>query len=480
MKVISRLTISLGLGLFSVVSTIACGGASAPARPSSAAVDQSAVGKNRCVVDGDEAKLFLVEWDATDLASFEAQAARDVVFVRYESCQMKVLHGCSDDGIAGRYGAYSTPQMTSGNVEGLSVKTEDELYAKLPLGAATFGGELSKGKALDLKYFVAGTAASTRDLIYRADLAANARCTGATHFVASYNLGAFTLSSVDTLKAGASAAAFGASGGAKHTQSTDALKRGGDLATCSSFDQHACKVPIRALLRRIADGARPAPAEGAAADTTGVTNQANAMMQSAQLRASAEQKLMAGDADGCLRDLARAGQAPDPQTNMLRAKCEMRAGKCDEGKKHYREAKAAWTRQFDRTGLQNDATLDAEAGEVAKQWCPSSAAGGVSVQQGAIGLLQKIVQAQGAKDAQACIDNGRALAKLVAAGAASDPSVKQASGGLQAAAQCAADGGRCGEAKELYVTFVKAFFGNADPRFADAAFQQKFPACAGK
>lgn len=477
----------------------ACGGSSAVS-PSSSAVSKSALGAGKCQSDGDEHKLFLVEWDATDLSSFESKAGRDLVFVKYEQCTMKVLHGCSDDGIAGRYGSYKPAEMTSGTLESLKVKTEDELYAKLPLGAATLGGEIARGKALDLAYHVSGTAYSTRDQVYKSDLDGNARCAGATHFVASYNLGAFRLSSVDSTKVGADVSVGSVGGGAKHADEASALKQGGDIASCATFDQHACRVPIRVLLRPVAAGARPGPelaaggAPGSATatpapaagtpDVAGMQAQAMAMMQGAQLRGSAEQKLMAGDAQGCLTDLARStgSRLPaDPQTNMLRAKCEMRAGKCAEGKKHYREAKAAWTRQFDKTGLQTDATLDAEAEQMGRQFCPSAAAGGVSAESAALTLLQKVVQAQGAKDTAGCIRHGKELEKVVAAGADGDPMLKQAAGGLRAAAMCAADGGKCAEAKQLWASFSKGFFGkNADKDLIDSGFRENVKACAGK
>jgi hypothetical protein len=472
----ARLPAALLLSLFA----LGCGGGAPPVGPSNAVVESSALGKKRCVVDGDEAKLFLVEWDATDLSSFEAKTARDLVFVRYEGCSLRVLGACADDGVAGRYGSYRAPIQTSGGLEAISVQTEDELYAKLPLGAASFGGELSRGHALELKYFVSGMREATRDQIYRADLAENPRCAGATHFVASYNLGAFDLASVDTLKGGASVGAGSLGAGARHSDRGAALKRGGELASCSSFDQHACRVPIRVRLRRLEDGARPATvaAATAPADPGDALAPAIATMQGVQLRASAEQKLHAGDAQGCLRDLERAGPG-DVQSNLVRARCEMRSGKCDEGKRHYREAKAAWARQFDKAGLTNDASLDAEAEQTARQWCPTAAGGGASVQAGAMSRLQAIVQASAAKDGAACVQHGRELAKLVAAGA-NDPVAKQASAGLQTAAECAAASGRCAEAKELYAAFTKAFFGNADPAFAESAFRGKFPACAAK
>lgn len=465
------------------LAVLGCGG-SQPGK-SGDLMDKTTAGKNRCVSDGNEHQLFLVEWDATDLSSFEAKAGRDVVLVKYEGCQMKVLHGCSDDGIAGRYGSYRKPEMTSGNVEGFSMKTEDELVAKLPLGVATFGAQVSQGKALELKYFVSGQTTSTRDALYRDDVKDNPRCAGATHFVSSYSLGAFELDSRDASKVGASAGVGAVGMSASRAEDASALKRGGKIESCSSFDQNACRVPIRVALRPISDGARPATTAGSGPppQTDGALGAAQTMMTGVQLRASAEQKLMAGDAAGCLVDLDRADGA-DRQggttaaARELRGKCEMRSGKCDEGKKHYREARAAWHREFDKTGNATDAAIDGEAEQMSKQMCPSAAGGGQSSQMATIGLLQKIMQSAAAKDGPGCIANGKALAAAAAApGADKDPMVKQAAtGGLRAAAMCAADAGKCDDAKVLWRGFAKAFNGETGAA-ADASFKENVKSC---
>jgi hypothetical protein len=457
-------------------------------------MDRTHAGKNRCVSDGNEHQLFLVEWDATDLSSFEAKAGRDLVMVKYEACQMKVLHGCSDDGIAGRYGSYRKPELTSGNIEGFTVKTQDDLYAKLPLGAATLGGEFSRGKALELKYFVSGQSTSTRDAVYRDDIKDNPRCAGATHFVASYALGAFVLDSKEASKVGATVGAGAISGGASHADDSALLKQGGKLDSCTSFDQAACRVPIRVALRPLTDGARPAIPTGADGSspsssppqTDGALAAAQGMMGGVQLRSSAEHKLMAGDAAGCLTDLDRADSTDrqggsTPAVKQLRARCEMRAGRCDEGKKHFREARAAWHREFDRTGLTTDATLDAEAEQMARSTCPSAATGGVPPQMATIALLQKIMHASASKDAAACVTHGKAMLALASApGADADPMVKQgAAGGLRTAAICAGDGGKCADARALWGGFAKAFDGSTGAE-ADASFKENVKSCSKK
>lgn len=464
------------------VGLLACGG---PGNPGKGAVDASALGKNKCVTDGDEHRLFIVDWDATDLASFESRAGRDLVLVKYEGCKVTILNGCSDEGIAGRYGTYRKPIPTSGTVESLSVTSNDELYAKLPLGAAKFGAEVSRGRALDMAYFVSGTVDSTRDSVYRGDIAQNARCKEATHFVSSYALGAFTLGSLDKASAGAKAEGAGLGAGAKSESEAKSLKKAGDMDACKSLDTSACRAPIRLTLRPISTGDRPdGPAAGPVPSAAGPLGDAQAMMDGVQLRASAEQKLMAGDGAGCLADLDRLNATKkdmvDPQTNILRAKCEMRAGKCDDGKKHYKEAKSAWTKQMEKGGAKTnatDASVAAEADEMAKQFCPSAGTGGAPAGQALLTSVQKIQQAAAAKDAATCIKEAAALEKAAAASGGDMMSRMAAMGGLRAAAVCAGEGKKCADAERLFKASVAAQ-GITDPQMVKAAFKDAVPACA--
>src|SRR5690606_14661605 len=118
----------LGAGLVSA----ACGGPQAP--QTGGLAGDTAIGKNRCA-DAATSQLrpFIVEWDATDLASFESKASRDIIFVKYEGCDLTVLEGCSDAGIPGKYGRYQPPVSTGGTLEGLGTKPGDEPSAKRPL-----------------------------------------------------------------------------------------------------------------------------------------------------------------------------------------------------------------------------------------------------------------------------------------------------------------------------------------------------------
>ena len=71
--------------------------------------------------------------------------SNDIVFVRYEGCELRVIDSCRNDSVKGALGAYKTVDWTSGSVEKMDISNEGELYAKLPLGAATLGGRVSRG-----------------------------------------------------------------------------------------------------------------------------------------------------------------------------------------------------------------------------------------------------------------------------------------------------------------------------------------------
>jgi hypothetical protein len=338
---------------------------------------------------------FVVEWDATDLASFEAKAARDTVLVRYQGCDLKVLYGCSDPAAPGRLGAYGTPHFTSGTVQGFDVENEGELYAKLPLGAAELSGRVAAGESLHLEYFVSGVATNSRDAIFRDDVATYPGCEGATHWVWAYNLGAFVLSSAQKSSAEASAGIGSIGGGGKRSSAEKSVGNGGDLKSCTTQDQRACRVPIRLALRPISGGKNPlgntvqastapAPSPGGSAanegDATGSAADGSPRPRSKnasadEALADAWRKQEAGDGAACVGSATRA-MGLDPRLNddfafkTMRATCLMRAGKCDDGVRDYRAALAA--ADFKREKV--DRQLDRETREVANRTCPSATA----------------------------------------------------------------------------------------------------------
>lgn len=368
-----------------LLTTAACTSVPTPAGPPrtsghSALMDQTSAGRVTCD-STDHLRPFVIEWDATDLSSFEARAATDMVFVRYDKCRLEVLDECTQDSLRGALGAYGAVTWTAGVLEKVDIRSEAELVAKLPLGVATLGGRVAGGEAFHMEYFVAGTRKATRAAVYRGDLEGVVGCRGATHFVYAYNLGAFVLGSLTHANAEAGATLWGIGGasvGAQHESAVE--KRGGQLESCrgdSARETERCKAPIRLTLRGIEDGANPDKVAAAAPETPDALNLAGKLQaqgerssERGERMALATQKLSAGDGVGCLRELDAADQlatkstelSTEPQSYvaMTRARCLMEADQCAAGKTLWRRAQEAT--QPGTAPAQLDTTVDAMVG----------------------------------------------------------------------------------------------------------------------
>jgi hypothetical protein len=309
----------------------------------------SFAGKNACNPE-DHLRPFIIEWDATDMSSFEQHAANDIVFVHYEGCSLRVLDECRNESIRGEQGAYKPAEWTSGSLETLDVNNSAELYAKLPLGQATLGGRVEGGEKFHMEYYVAGTKTASRDAVYKSDLEGKYGCDKATHFVFGYNLGAFALGSSKNLTASAGGSAFGFGAGGSETRASSAEKKGGKLAVCdseSAKEVEGCKAPIRLTLRDIRPGENPEKTAMKAPDTpesvtaAAMVNAKMEMSEEASARFQAASRSMgAGDGKNCIKELDAydklnpKNKSSDPKTGIgfTRGQCLMIAGKCDAGK----------------------------------------------------------------------------------------------------------------------------------------------------
>lgn len=320
-------------------------------------MDQTFAGQNACNPD-DHTRPFIIEWDATDMSSFESLAASDIVMVKYEGCSLRILDECRNDSVRGSQGAYKPPEWTSGSLETIDIHNEGELYAKLPLGSATLGGRGSGGESFHMEYFVAGTTYATRDAVYEADLDGVYGCEEATHFVYAYNLGAFALGSYNETNAEVGASMYGFGGGGSRSSGSAAEKKGGELSACRADDATevaSCKTPIRLNLRKLRPGESPETEAMSESDdldslsAAGMINQRLDMSDEAFARIEAAQaKAVAGDGKGCLKELdAHDGLDPDHKSTdpsspyaLPRAQCVMMSGKCNAGKQLARKALA--------------------------------------------------------------------------------------------------------------------------------------------
>lgn len=385
-------------------------------------MDDTFAGQNACNPDNHD-RPFIVEWDATDMSSFEQYAANDVVIVKYEGCTLKVMDECRNDSIRGSQGAYKPPEWTSGQLESIDIKNAGDLYAKLPLGKATLGGRVSAGEQFHMEYYVAGTRTATRDSVYRADLESNPGCEGATHFVYGYNLGAFALGSAKEFKAEAGGSAFGFGAGGSQTNSSRADKKGGDLAVCksdSATEIEGCKAPIRLSLRKIRDGEDPnkeamkAPDTDEALNAAGQVNMKIEMSEEARARLeSAMAKAASRDGKGCLAELDAHDvldakhKSSDPKSGfgLIRAQCVMLAGKCDAGKQLARKS-LEQTMTVQTTPEQLDRTVEAYG----TMWCQGKLSDRDTVLQALNNLQQGAFM--GKKPVSFCEENYQSIKKL--------------------------------------------------------------------
>ena len=321
----------------------------------SSLMDQTVAGRGKCDPNNHE-RPFIIEWDATDMSSFEAYAANDVVVVQYEGCNLKVLDRCRDDSVRGSLGAYRPVDWTSGSLETIDISNEGDLYAKLPLGVVSLGGRVSAGEKFHMEYYVAGTRGATRATIYNEDLSRYSGCKGATHFVYAYNLGAFALGSRSEIRSEVGGSVYGFGAGGSNKKTNKAAKKGGELAACKSESAQeidGCKAPIRLTLRPIEQSENPDKAAQRAPDTDASLNAAGKVNQriemSEEARAhydSALVKMNAKDGKGCLAELAEHDKrdpkhmSTDPKSpfGSMRGQCLMLAGQCDAGRTHLRKS----------------------------------------------------------------------------------------------------------------------------------------------
>lgn len=348
------------IALLTIASSLlaACGSGSQPVAGTTAPresgqsrlIEKTFAGKDRCNPQ-DHTRPFVIEWDGTDISSFESRATTDIVFVRYEGCNLQVVDSCTNDDVRGSLGAYGPVDWTSGSVEKVDILNEDELYAKLPLGANTIGARVQGGERFHMEYFVSGTRKATRPAVYRGDVDKLRGCRGVTHYVYAYNVGAFALGSFSQLEGSAGATIWGIGAGGSKKNESAIEKQGGVLGSCrgeSASEASTCKVPIRLTLREIEPGDSPdaqaavAPETPDALNLAGKLQQDNTRSREANERlSSAQRKANARDGKGCLTELDafdRLEKRPGAQSTeakglgFLRAQCLMLAGQCSAGR----------------------------------------------------------------------------------------------------------------------------------------------------
>lgn len=201
----------------------------------------------RCRVGAGRTDPLVTEWPASEKSSLEAQLRQGGVAVEYTGCAMRVLTRC-------RLGGGYEWQRTSTATDAFEIRGEDELWAKLPLGAAALEGELARRGKLEVKTRVAGQLrleGAGAESVPRTD-----ECARATHVVGAVSVGAFSLSSEGNSRAKAGVEVSPVSAGATRERGETLVRSAGDPDRCSAStdrEPHAdCRSPIQVFLWPIA------------------------------------------------------------------------------------------------------------------------------------------------------------------------------------------------------------------------------------
>jgi hypothetical protein len=141
-------------------------------------------------------------------------------------------------------------QRTTAATDSLEINDSDELFAKLPLGAASLEAELKRSGKLAVKTTVSGQLRLENASL--TEVPREGACAQATHLLTGLSLGAFALTAggqKDT-KLGAEVSIVGT--GVKTERSADLLRSAGDFDSCAQGTNESphvnCASPIQAFL----------------------------------------------------------------------------------------------------------------------------------------------------------------------------------------------------------------------------------------
>jgi hypothetical protein len=203
--------------------------------------DPTALGK--CHVAASQTSPLVTEWPASEKAHLEGMIREGAVVVAYNGCDMHLLTECRPKG------TYSW-QRTTLATDTIEIRNEDELYAKLPLGAASLEGELKTSGRLAVRTTVAGQMKLTG--VATTDIPTDGGCAGATHVISGLSVGAFKLLAGGAASAKGSASYMGAGGGGSSKSEEVLVREAGDPKACADTTDEkpngACQSPIQIFL----------------------------------------------------------------------------------------------------------------------------------------------------------------------------------------------------------------------------------------
>ncbi len=230
------------LAVGSLGGALGCSGGVIPR----ASAPESPTELSKCRVMASQLSPLVTEWPASEKANLEARLRDGGVAVAYSGCEMRLLPEC-------RPGGHYRWQRTSTATDSIEIHNEDELYAKLPLGAVSLEGELMSSGRLAMQTTVAGQLRLEDTSV--AQVRPEGPCRNAPHLVGAMSVGAFKLKSGGALRAGAGVTAPIGSGSIATESSETVLREAGSPGTCGESTDEAphgeCRSPIQVFLAKL-------------------------------------------------------------------------------------------------------------------------------------------------------------------------------------------------------------------------------------
>jgi hypothetical protein len=219
---------------------IACGsGSELPRARAPSAPDAEA----RCSLAARNESPLVTEWSAAEKANLQARLRSGALAVEFTGCSMRPVLGCN---LRGSY----RWQRTTLSSESIEIHDQDELFAKLPLGALALEGELARSGRLAVRTSVSGQ--YVLEGSSAADVPDYGDCQSATHLLVGVSIGSFKLHSGGTLQGSGSVGVGAYSAGARTSSSESLLREAGDFESCRAATDDTpelnCSSPIQAFL----------------------------------------------------------------------------------------------------------------------------------------------------------------------------------------------------------------------------------------
>ncbi|HEY2732290.1 MAG TPA: hypothetical protein VGK52_20255 [Polyangia bacterium] len=197
----------------------------------------------KCRVAASQSSPLVTEWPASEKSNLEVLSHTGGVAVAYSGCSLRVLPQCR---VRGSY----QWQRTTPSVDSLSINDTDDLYAKLPLGAASLEGELKRTGKLFVKTVVAGQLRLEGAGV--SDVPADGACAQATHLVTALSVGAFSLTAGGERQGSVGASLTMGEAKVERELSAEQLRSAGDFDACGQSTVESpngnCASPIQVFL----------------------------------------------------------------------------------------------------------------------------------------------------------------------------------------------------------------------------------------